>query len=118
MWYITIFILDTLDYIGNNLIKLTSSNDVLFSFNFNNHELTTNIINSTNFIDKLNLFTNVFKEISFFIYFQIIVNLLIMYSFFYNFWIDTLFTNNEVKYRKMSNQLNFYRFKKKIRLML
>lgn len=118
MWYITILILDSLDYIGNNLIKSTNHTDVLFSFNLNNNDLIANAANSGNFIDKLNLFVNVFKEISFFIYFQIIINLLIMYSFFYNFWIDTLFTNDSVKYRKMSNQLNFYRFKKKFKLIL
>ena len=115
MWYITIIVLDAIDYIGNTLINLTNNSDVLFKINPVSVELTKYISNESVFMLKWNMFVDVFKEISFFIYFQITINLLIIYSFFYNFWIDTLFTDTSVKWRKISNTNAFPRFKKSMK---
>ena len=87
MWYITIKIYNLTDLLNLLLLNQYSTNEYLFQIN--NYSKSTckihlNIYDNSNFYNFY-LFKFNFNELYYFILFQTIINLLILYSFFYNF---------------------------------
>ena len=87
MWYITIKIYNLADLLNLQLANNYSNCEYLFQINnFNkfNYKLYLNVYVNNNFY-TFDFFKFNFGEFYYFLLFQIIINLLILYSFFYNF---------------------------------
>ena len=87
MWYITTKLFDLVDFL--NITTLTNYNETEFLLeiyeNSNNNYLAYLKLYENDTYNYLTNFRDIFNEFSIFIIFQIIINLLVLYSFFYNF---------------------------------
>ena len=103
MWYITTKLFDLIDFL--NIITLTNYSKTQFLLEINenssNNYLAYLKLYENNTYNYLTNFRDIFSEFSIFIIFQIIINLLIVYSFFYNFWIDYLHQDKTISTVKL-----------------